>query len=325
MIGAPDINALIREEQGQEVIQGAIAASRAMQLCRRQPMSKRQKSMPVLNTLPEAYWVNGQKNDQIDPATAAGQDLGRKQLTKMAWGNKILTVEELAVIVPIHENDLADSDFNVWGQVMPRLVEAAGDRIDQAVFFGTPGVDSPAGFDTGLVPAAIAAGNTFQAGSVGGQRFDVDISKAMEAIELDGYMVNAAASAVNVKSRLRNLRDANGRPIYLSDVRGDGRTDSIYGEPLEFVENGSWDPAQALMLLGDFSNAVIGVRQDVTFKLFTEGVVQEPGTGLILYNLMQDDMVALRMTFRMAFCHVNPITRFNAGNATRFPFAALTP
>lgn len=320
MIGAPDINALIREEDRQEIIQGAIASSKAMQLCRKQPMSKRQSRTPVLNTLPEAYWVNGQKTE----ATAGDPDIGRKQLTKMAWADKVLTVEELAVIVPIHENDIADADFNVWGEVQPRLVEAMGDRIDHAVFFGQPGVDSPASFDSGLVPSSVAAGNAFQAGSVGGQLFDVDISKTMEAIELDGYMVNGAASAVNVKSRLRNLRDNTGQPIYLSDVRADGRTGSIYGEPLEFVQNGSWDPTQALMLMGDFSNAIIGVRQDITMKLFTEGVIQEPGTGNILYNLMQDDMVALRCVFRMAFCHVNPITRYNAGNATRFPFAALT-
>ena len=49
-------------------------------------------------------------------------------------------VIELAAIVTVPDNVVADASYDVWGQVRPRLVESAGRVIDKAVFFG---VDQP--------------------------------------------------------------------------------------------------------------------------------------------------------------------------------------
>lgn len=57
------------------------------------------------------------------------------------------------------------------------------------------------------------------------------------------------------------------------------------------------------MISGDFSQLAYSIRQDITFKIFDQGVIQDPATGDILYNLMQNDMVALR---RHAFGLGNP-------------------
>ena len=79
------------------------------------------------------------------------------------------------------------------------------------------------------------------------------------------------------------------------------------------------------MILGDFSQLVYAIRQDIEFKMFTEGVVQDPQTGEILYNLMQNDMVALRATMRLGWEIPNPINAFNAENASRCPFSVYVP
>ena len=75
-------------------------------------------------------------------------------------------------------------------------------------------------------------------------------------------------------------------------------------------------------LVGDFSQLVIGVRQDMTYKVLTEGVITDAG-GLIIYNLPQQDMIALRLVFRAGYAVANPINWQEAVEANRSPFAVL--
>ena len=97
---------------------------------------------------------------------------------------------------------------------------------------------------------------------------------------------------------------------------------SLDGSSMNFPNNGSFDKSKALMISGDFSQLVYSIRQDITFKLFTEGVVQNTD-GSIAYNLMQQDMVALRAVMRIGWEIPNPINSVNEDKATRFPFAVL--
>jgi hypothetical protein len=78
------------------------------------------------------------------------------------------------------------------------------------------------------------------------------------------------------------------------------------------------------MLAGDFSKAIIGIRQDISFKMFTEGVISDD-TGAVVLNLMQQDAVAMRMVMRLAYATVNPVTVMQKGTAitARWPFGAV--
>jgi len=55
----------------------------------------------------------------------------------------------------------------------------------------------------------------------------------------------------------------------------------------------------------------------------TEAVLQD-AAGNIVYNLAQQDMVALRAVMRLGFALPNPINRMQPTAASRFPFATLT-
>ena len=77
------------------------------------------------------------------------------------------------------------------------------------------------------------------------------------------------------------------------------------------------------MISGDFSQLVYAIRQDLTFKLFTEGIVQNPD-GSIAYNLMQNDMIALRAVMRLGWEMPNPINQLKPKKSQRSPFAVLT-
>jgi hypothetical protein len=100
----------------------------------------------------------------------------------------------------------------------------------------------------------------------------------------------------------------------------------LYGYSLAEIQNGSWvmPTAGALLLAGDFTKSIIGIRQDISFKMFTEGVISDD-TGKVILNLMQQDSVAMRMTMRLAYATVNPVTIMQPGSAitARWPFGAV--
>ena len=75
------------------------------------------------------------------------------------------------------------------------------------------------------------------------------------------------------------------------------------------------------MISGDFSQLVYSIRQDITFKIFDQGVIQDPSTGDIVYNLMQNDMVALRAVMRLGWEIPNPINAMKKDKEKRCPFA----
>ena len=72
------------------------------------------------------------------------------------------------------------------------------------------------------------------------------------------------------------------------------------------------------------SDSECRIRQDLTMRLFTEGIIQDPATGNTMFNLMQQDMVALRVTMRLGYQVPNPIACANEDDATRYPFSVLT-
>ena len=309
------LSGLIPEETARDIMQGAIAESGVLKMGRRLPnMGSKTLAMNVLDALPTAYFVNGEVS-----GSKAEQD-AFKQTTKMAWDKKKIYAEEIAVIVPIPEAVLDDANYDIWGEVQPRLREAFGKKIDAAILFGT---EKPATWREGIVPSAIASGNNVAAtadvyADIMGE--DGLISK----VEEDGYIPNGVMGAVKLRAKLRNVRDDNGGLIFKTDMQGATRY-ALDGMDTYFPNNGAFDPTQALAIVGDFSQLVYSIRQDITFKIFTEGVIQNPATGEIEYNLMQNDMVALRAVMRLGWEVANPVNAFNADNDTAFPFAVYQP
>lgn len=304
------LSGLIPEPVTREIMQGAIAESAVLRMGRRLAnMSSKTQTINVLDALPSAYFVNGE-------ATDSGAGDAFKRTTKMAWDKKKLYAEEIAVIVPIPEAALDDADYDIWGEVRPRLTEAFGKVIDAAILFGT---NKPSTWRAGVVPSAIAAGNGVP---IGTSVFD-DImgeSGLIAKVELDGFNPNGVMSAIQMRGKLRGLKDTTGQPIFKSDMQGATRY-GLDGMDMYFPMNGAFDPAQAQMIVGDWTQLVYAIRQDMTFKIFTEGVIQDPTTKAITYNLMQNDMVALRAVMRLGWEIANPINAYNADIENPFPFS----
>ena len=305
---------LIPEEKSREILQSVPEQSIAMRLMRRLPdMSSKTRSIPVLASLPMAYFVDG--------------DTGFKQTTSMAWENVKLYAEEIACIVPIPQNVLDDSDYDIWGNVSPRIREAIGATFDKAVLLGT---NKPSGFPAGIIPAALDKGNYIQHANNGNLYQELMGENGLLAlVEEDGYVPNAYVGAIKMRSILRGTVDNNGLPIfgraaYQQGVQGR----SVYeldGSEAIFPKSEIMDPEEILLLAGDWSQAVWAMRTDITTKLLTEAVIQDPSDKSIVYNLAQQDMVALRVVFRAGWALPNPVNRVNSNKNTRYPFAALVP
>jgi len=315
IITRSNLSGLIPEPVSREIMQGAVAESAVLKMARRLPnMSSKTQSINVLDALPTAYFVNG------EPTGAAAQEADFKQTTNMAWAGKKLHAEEIAVIVPIPEAVLDDADYDIWGEVRPRLSEAFGKVIDGAVLFG---VNKPGTWRDGLVASATTAGNVKEATA----DIFADImgeDGLIALVEEDGYIPNGVMAAVKMRAKLRGLTDQTGQPIFKSDMQGATRY-ALDGMDMYFPNNGAYDPAQALAIVGDWSQLIYAIRQDITFKIFDQGIIQNPTTGAIEYNLMQNDMVALRAVMRLGWEIANPLTAYNADISDPFPFAVYTP
>lgn len=296
-IDKTNVEALIDTQVANEIFEGVVRESKALSMFRRLPnMTSDKTKLRVLDSLPIAYFVDESTNN------------GRKNLTKMAWDKKYINAAELAVIVPIKENVLNDTSIDIWSEVKPRIVEAFGKKIDNAIFNGT---DKPADWRAGLIPSIVSAG----AEVTEGNNLYSDINDVMTKVEESGYNVTGLLGGVGLKGKFRMLTDTTGQPIKGTEI------DSL---PKAFLDNGAWDKTKSVLIAGDFSQAVYAIRQDVTYKVLTEAVIQDPSNGDILYNLAQDDMVALRVVMRLGWEIPNPVNALNE-TTKRFPFANLKP
>lgn len=308
MISRQNAEAIIREQVVPEIFQDVPKQSTFMSLARKMPnMTSKQTRMRVLDVLPMAYWVNG--------------DTGYKQTSEQAWDNVYMTAAELAVIVPIPEAVLSDAEFDIMGEVTPRVNEAIAHRVDSAILFGN---NRPAEWQTDIITRARQAGNNVAVSSTK-DIYDLIMSEGgvFNKIEEQGYAVSGAISSLGMKAKLRGLRTTDGAPIFSTSMQGATQY-GLDGNPMYFPTNGAFDNSVAQLIVGDFSQAVYSIRQDITVKILDQGVIQDPSSKEIVYNLAQQDMIALRVVFRMGWALPNPATRLDS-DRTGCPFAYLEP
>ena len=303
-----DAEAIIREQVISTIFQDAPKQSTFMSMARKLPnMTSNQTRMRVLDFLPTAYWVDG--------------DTGMKQTTRQAWDNVFIEAAELAVIVPISEAVLDDAEFDIFGEITPRVNEAIGQRVDSAIIFG---VNRPRNWQNDIITLARQAGNNVTVGS-SPDYYNLLLGEGgvISKVEEDGYMATGALAAMTMRAKLRGIRATDGSLIFKSDMQGSTNY-ALDGAPMYFPQNGAYDNTIAQLIVGDFKQAVYSIRQDVTVKILDQGVIQDPTTKEIVYNLAQQDMVALRIVFRMGWALPNPATRMDE-NRVGCPFAYLEP
>ena len=200
-----DAEAIIREQVISTIFQDAPKQSTFMSLARKLPnMTSNQTRMRVLDFLPTAYWVDG--------------DTGMKQTTRQAWDNVFIEAAELAVMVPIPEAVLDDAEFDIFGEITPRVNEAIGQRVDSAIIFG---VNRPRNWQNDIITLARQAGNNVAVGS-SPDYYNLLLGEGgvISKVEEDGYMATGALAAMTMRAKLRGIRSTDGSLILSPTCRG---------------------------------------------------------------------------------------------------------
>ena len=98
-----DVSTLIQEAYASDFIAHATKTSAVLGAFPTKNLGTKTTNLPVLATKPHAAWV----------AESATEASGVKSTAKATWTNKTLVVEELAVIIPVHENVIDDATVDV--------------------------------------------------------------------------------------------------------------------------------------------------------------------------------------------------------------------
>ncbi len=335
-----DAYPLIPEEVSASIMDGITEGSAALNMFDRLPnMNSRTYRMPVLATLGGADFTGDTVSDDLtgadqqiddarmqelkgtpygtaDPGAVPNEGFpGVKKTHQMAWENVYIVAEPIAIVLPIAEDTLADAGYDIWSAIQPRIVEAFRQRIDSAIIWGQ---GRPTTWPTGVVPTAIQRGLTIAEGT--GVDLGEDISNLMGLLEQQAFDPTGFLATPSVKASLRNLRDSNNAPIFVPGMQS--MADQIWGLPVAYSRNNTFQTGTSRLIAGKMDEAKYSIRQDMTFKLFTEGVVTDDA-GNVIVNLMQQDSVALRVVMRLGWAVPNPIHKLNA-DRDGYPFAILT-
>ena len=296
-------------EYSREIIRGVIGRSKALELGRRLPdMDAKTLKLNVLSNLPVAGWVS---KTQTTP-NAESTEINRKPVSTLAWEGIDVVAEEIAVIVPVSINTVAD--MANWVDVVPYISEEAVGAfqkvIDESVFFG---VNTPFGGNlaSGLVGAIPQAGKISWDGK--GATLYQAISDAMSFVETSGYIPTAILGGPSLRGAFRSAITTLGINTTEQGEIGD--------LPRHYDLTGGFNDSSAFAIVGDFNYLVYSIREDMQVRRLDEATIVDPNTGTVLYYLAQQDMFALRFTMRLGFALPNPVNR--VGGSTRYPFASI--
>lgn len=320
----------IPEEVVPGILQDVETTSLALQVGNTFRMNAFQTRFKLLNSRPDAYWINGTTSAgdaplgsvNNDDTNQAAKDSGLKQTTTYGFENLTMTPDEIAVLVPIPDSWMDDSDL-AWSEVQSAVTGAFARAIDAAVFWGasTTSHPLPSTFGAGLIPDAIAGGNVLYLADhlattpTDGTRADyADAYAAIaQAVDGKGYPTNRFIVRPSETWRLRRQRDENGSLL---------QAGQLFGLDLSEARNGTWDANTAIAVAGEWGNLRIGIRSDISFDLFREGVITD-ATGNVVYNSMQQDGKILRATMRLGYVVTNPLR--NLTGQREYPFYVLAP
>ena len=130
------------------------------------------------------------------------------------------------------------------------------------------------------------------------------ISAAMATIEGNGYTPTGVILAHDGRASLRNARMAveTASPLF-QPFNSPAAPADIYGLALRYTTNlqtfaGAAGAGRVVGVVGDFSQAVLGIRKDITMSLSDQATIDVGGT---LHNLWQQNKIAARWEARMGF------------------------
>ena len=285
-INRSDVSTLIENAYSQVLLDAAAAGSQALQAFPTVNLGTKTTNLPMLASLPQAGWVTED----------VGDSSGTKPTSEVRWKNVTMVAEEIAVIVPVHENVIDDATTDILTEVSMLAGQAIGQKLDQAIFWG---YGKPASWTSSALYTAASNAtqtNTITSGAANADDIVGAVTKSAKDLSALGLMPDTLCANLTFRYDVVNLRDANGLPIF--------RDESFAGFNTSFSQNGTWDNSLATALVVDSSRVRVGVRQDIQVKFLDQATVNS-------INLAEKDMVALRFKARYGYVLSTGATAFS--------------
>ncbi len=291
-----DIEAAIREGYSGEFLKSAKGTSAVLQAVPTKIMSNKTVKFSTRSERPVAGWVGDTDNSGIKPKS------------KIEWSYVTATAEEVAVIIPVHEDTIADADEDVLAEITAEGGAALGRVIDETVLYGTNKPVSWTSLD--FLASATAASQLYTVDDEAGadDLYGAHL-QAAGALANKGVIASRAIGAPSLRWELANLRNTDGALL-------------VGGQNLPFqtvyADNGVFDTDEAISFLLDPNHVRIGIRKSLEVKFSDQAYLT--GTEGNGFSLWERDMVALRFVMRVAYVQDTGLTSTGVAAA---PIAAV--
>lgn len=247
--------------------------------------------------------VNGKREKLTEyvgrPTVATVAEAGPKPATGAEYAQITLDIVKAAAIVMYTEELIEDAVEDPTVLINNDVRAAFSDYIDSNALGRNAAGTIVGAFNSELSETT----STIELGT-GGDALPVAISAAMATIEGNGYTPTGAILAHDGKAHLRNARMTveTATPLFQpfgsSSAPGD-----IYGLPLRYTTNlqtfaGTAGAGRVVGVVGDFSQAMLAIRNDITVSFSDQATIDVGGT---LHNMWQQNKIGARWEWRGGF------------------------
>jgi HK97 family phage major capsid protein len=233
------------------------------------------------------------------PAAAFVAEAAAKAATGAEYAQVTVDVKKIAAIVMYTEELLADAQDDPTVLINQDVRAAFADLIDSHALGRNAAGTIVSQFNSELSETT----QTVELGTAG-DALAVAISSAMGTIEANGYTPNGIILANDGRTHLRNARgpgDNAATPLYTMGFNRE--PDSLYGVPVQYTTNlqtfaGAAAAGRVVGIVGDFSHALLAVRNDIQLSFSDQATIDVAGTE---HRLWQENKVAARWEARVGF------------------------
>lgn len=229
--------------------------------------------------------------DEIEAGVVSVEG-GKKPVNKGTFEQLRLSTKEIAVIVPLTDEWTENANIAVDQFLRAECEKAIAKKLDR-IYLGYEEVGTFLENISGSIPET----NTIAYGT--GIDLVEDLSNVLGRLEDGGFEDNIAFCAhTTMKSKLRNLRDKNNRPIF--EPANGKEPATLFGYPIRFSRNmlKTGSPAKYECIVGDWEYGFEGIRGGIRYDITDQATItinNEP------FNLWEHNMHAMKLWVRRAF------------------------
>lgn len=244
-------------------------------------------------------------NLAADISTTWTDETVAKTSSDITIGQVNLVLKKLAVIVPMSDELLEDSEIDLVSFLTGRIAEDMSEKEDEA-FFNGDGTGTFGSFtgilNNGSVNTVTMTGTTF-ASMDADDLLDMQDATPQGAIRNGKYYMHRS-----IRSLVRKLKASDGTYIYQAPAANAPAT--IWGMPVVEVEvmptTTDTAAATAFIIFGDMKKAAwLGSKGGMRVAVSNEATVRNTA-GEADINLFRQDMTALRVVERVGYVLVLP-------------------